>query len=108
MHRCLSDLEGYSQSGFAIHGVFKGESSEGVLLCLLPGQEAPKHPHERFELVIVPQKGEALLTVNGDKQVVLRPACVYHEPAGQTYAVKNNGAEPFVALIVLSRAERPA
>jgi len=37
--------------------VCKGAQSEAILLFLNLGQEMPSHPHERFEVVLVPHIG---------------------------------------------------
>ena len=73
MHRNMREMEQYSDDQFVIKGVYKGERSEAVLLFLKPGQEMPSHPHERFEVVLVPQTGKGMLTVDDVKNVELVP-----------------------------------
>lgn len=96
-------MEQYNDEKFVLKGVFKGEQSEGVLLFLKPGQEMPTHPHERFEVTLLPREGSATLTVNGKKDVALTPGTLYYEPAGCTFRIVNTGDVPFQALITLVR-----
>ncbi len=99
----MRELEQYSDERFVVKSVYKGEQSEAILLFLAPGQEMPSHPHERFEVVLVPQKGQGLLTLNGDKEVELVPETLYYEPAGCTYKIQNTGMSPLQILITLIR-----
>jgi mannose-6-phosphate isomerase-like protein (cupin superfamily) len=107
MHKNMKEMEQYSDDQFVVKGVYKGEQSEAVLLFLLPGQEMPQHPHERFEVVLVPQTGTGLLTVDGTKEVALAPETLYYEPAGHTFTIKNTGHSPLQVLITLVRVEHP-
>ena len=86
-----------------LKGVYKGARSEGVLLCLLPGQEMPKHPHDRFEVILMPQTGTGVMTVSDKKDVHLIPGTLYYEGAGNNFRIVNNGTEPFQVLIHLVR-----
>ncbi len=103
MHKNMRQMEQYSDSQFVVKGVYKGKQSEAVLLFLKPGQEMPSHPHERFEVTLVPQKGEGVMTVDGDKEVKLLPETLYYEPAGSTFHIKNTGDGPLQVLITLVR-----
>jgi mannose-6-phosphate isomerase-like protein (cupin superfamily) len=105
MHKNMREMEQYSDDQFVVKGVYKGEQSEAVLLFLKPGQEMPSHPHERFEVVLVPQTGKGLLTVDGIKEVALAPETLYYEPAGHTFQIKNTGDGPLQVLITLIRVE---
>jgi mannose-6-phosphate isomerase-like protein (cupin superfamily) len=101
MHKNMREMEQYSDDQFVVKGVYKGERSEAVLLFLLPGQEMPTHPHERFEVVLVPQAGTGLLIVDGFKEVELVPETLYYEPAGRTFRIMNTGDCPLQVLITL-------
>ncbi len=105
MHKNMREMEQYSDDQFVVKGVYKGEQSEAVLLFLKPGQEMPSHPHERFEVVLVPQAGKGLMTVDGTKEVELVPETLYYEPAGHTFQIKNIGDSPLQVLIILIRVE---
>jgi mannose-6-phosphate isomerase-like protein (cupin superfamily) len=105
MHKNLSDMEQYNADSFVVKGVYKGDQSEAVLLFLLPGQEMPSHTHERFEVVLLPQKGSGVMNVDGLKDVDLVPETLYYEPAGRTFRIKNTGAEPLQVLITLIRVQ---
>jgi mannose-6-phosphate isomerase-like protein (cupin superfamily) len=96
-------MEQYSDDQFVVKGVYKGARSEAVLLMLKPGQEMPEHPHERFEVTLVPQKGTGVLTVDGKKQVDLDVETLYYEPAGHTFRIQNTGTGPLQILITLIR-----
>ena len=108
MHKNMREMEQYRDDQFVVKGVYKGEQSEAVLLFLLPGQEMPSHPHERFEVILVPQKGRGMLTVDGTKEVDLVPETLYYEPAGHTFRIKNTGDSPLQVLITLVRVEPAA
>lgn len=108
MHKNLREMEQYSSDQFVVKGVYKGAQSEAVLLFLLPGQEMPSHPHERFEVVLVPHQGQGTMTVNGTKDVALVPETLYYEPAGSTFRIKNTGDSPLQVLITLIRVETAA
>lgn len=108
MHKNMREMAQYSDDQFVIKGVYKGEQSEAVLLFLKPGQEMPPHPHERFEVVLVPQKGTGVMTVNGTKEIGLTPETLYYEPAGCTFRIRNTGDSPLQVLITLIRVEAPA
>jgi mannose-6-phosphate isomerase-like protein (cupin superfamily) len=103
MHKNMKEMEQYSEDQFVVKGVYKGEQSEAVLLFLLPGQEMPSHPHERFEVILVPHKGKGVLTVDGAKEVALAPETLYYEPAGHTFRIRNTGDSPLQVLITLVR-----
>ena len=105
MHKNMREMEQYSDDQFVVKGVYKGEQSEAVLLFLNPGQEMPSHPHERFEVILVPQKGQGMMTVNGEKDVALVPETLYYEPAGSTFRIRNTGDGPLQVLITLVRVE---
>lgn len=66
----------------------------------------PSHAHKRFEVVLLPQKGHGLLTVNGNKVVDLVEDTLYYEPSGCTFLIKNTGDEPLQVLITLIRVEQ--
>ncbi len=105
MHKNMREMEQYSDDQFVIKGVYKGTQSEAVLLFLNPGQEMPSHPHERFEVVLLPHKGQGLMTVNETTEIVLVPGTLYYEPAGCTFKIKNTGDGPLEVLITLIRVE---
>jgi mannose-6-phosphate isomerase-like protein (cupin superfamily) len=63
----------------------------------------PSHPHERFEVVLVPRKGQGVMSVDGIKDVDLVPETLYYEPAGRTFRIKNTGDDPWQVLIILIR-----
>ena len=107
MHKNMNEMEQYSDDQFVVKGVYKGEQSEAVLLFLKPGQEMPSHPHERFEVVLVPHKGRGLLIVDNAKEVEIVPETLYYEPAGHTFRIKNTGDGPLQVLITLVRVEQP-
>ena len=108
MHKNMREMEQYSDEQFVVKGVYKGEQSEAVLLFLKPGQEMPAHPHEPFEVALVPRKGVGIMTVNGRKGVRLVPETLYYEPAGRTISIQNSGDTPLQVLITLIRVEPPA
>lgn len=105
MHKNMREMEQYSDDQFVVKGVYKGAQSEAILLFLKPGQEMPSHPHERFEVVLVPRKGHGVMTVDDKKQVDLARDTLYYEAAGQTFSIKNTGEGPFEILITLIRVE---
>ncbi len=106
MHKNMRDMEQYNDDKFVVKCVYKGEQSEAILLFLKPGQEMPSHAHKRFEVVLLPQKGHGLLTVNGNKVVDLVEDTLYYEPSGCTFLIKNTGDEPLQVLITLIRVEQ--
>lgn len=103
MHLRLNSLEGFDPEQYVFHGVYKGERSEGVLLNLLPGQEIPERPHDRFEITVLPLAGEATMRVNRRKEVSLETGTLYYEGPGSVISIKNAGETPFQALITLIR-----
>jgi mannose-6-phosphate isomerase-like protein (cupin superfamily) len=105
MHKNMREMEQYSDDQFVVKGVYKGEQSEAVLLFLLPGQEMPSHPHERFEVVLTPHKGKGLMIVDDTKEVELLPETLYYESAGHSFRIKNTGDDPLQVLITLIRVE---
>ncbi len=105
MHKNMREMEQYSDDQFVVKSVYKGAQSEAVLLFLNPGQEMPSHPHARFEVVLVPQNGQGVMTVNGEKDVALVPETLYYEPAGSTFRIRNTGDSPLRVLITLIRTE---
>ncbi len=105
MHKNMKEMEQYSDDQFVVKGVYKGEQSEAVLLFLLPGQEMPSHPHERFEVVLTPRTGTGVMIVDDSKEVALAPETLYYEPAGHTFRIKNTGDDPLQVLITLVRVE---
>jgi len=108
MHKNMREMEQYSDDQFVVKGVYKGEQSEAVLLFLLPGQEMPSHPHERFEVVLTPRTGTGVMIVDGSKEVALALDTLYYEPAGHTFRIKNTGDGPLQVLITLIRVEPAA
>ena len=108
MHKNMNEMEQYSDDQFVVKGVYKGAQSEAVLLFLNPGQEMPSHPHARFEVILVPHKGQGVMTVDGTKEVALVPETLYYEPAGHTFRIKNTGDGHLQVLIPLVRVEAAA
>ena len=108
MHKNMREMEQYSDNRFVVKSVYTGEQSEAILLFLKPGQEMPAHPHERFEVVLVPKTGAGTMTVDGTKKVELVPETLYYEPAGRTIRIQNTGDGPLQVLITLIRVEHPA
>lgn len=108
MHKNMREMEQYSDDQFVVKGVYKGAQSEAVLLFLMPGQEMPSHPHERFEVVLVPHEGRGVMTVDDTKEVDLVPDTLYYEPAGHTFRITNTGDSPLQVLITLIRVEPAA
>ncbi|RYZ78156.1 MAG: cupin domain-containing protein [Proteobacteria bacterium] len=106
MHKNMREMEQYGDT-FVIKGVYKGEQSEAVLLFLKPGQEMPTHPHDRFEVILLPQTGQGMLIVDGTKEVQLVPQTLYYEPAGHTFHIRNTGSEPLQVLITLVHVADP-
>lgn len=99
----LADLEEYDKEHLVRKDVAGGAQYKCVLLHLLPGQEIPTHGHAGHEVILLPQKGQATLKVNGTGQVSLRPGCVYTAGDGSTFQITNDGAEPFQLLVTLVR-----
>lgn len=99
-------MEQYNGEKWVTKCVYKGDQSEAILLYLLPGQEMPSHSHKRFEVVLLPQKGRGLMSVDGNKEVDLLPDVLYYEPAGRTFLIKNTSESPFEVLITLIRVEQ--
>lgn len=108
MHKNMRDMEQYSDDQFVVKVVYKGAQSEAVLLFLKPGQVLPPHPHERFEVVLLPLKGKGMMSVDGVKEVELVPETLYYEPAGRTFQINNTGDHPLQVLITLIRVEANA
>jgi len=108
MHKNMREMEQYSDDQFVVKSVYKGAQSEAILLFLQPGQEMPPHPHERFEVVLLPHKGRGLLIVDNIKTVDLVPETLYYEPAGHMFCIKNVGDSPLQILITLIRVEPSA
>jgi mannose-6-phosphate isomerase-like protein (cupin superfamily) len=105
MHKNMREMEQYSDQQFVVKSVYKGAQSEAVLLFLKPGQEMPSHPHALFEVVLLPQKGRGVMSVDGTKDVDLVPETLYYEPAGCTFRIANTGDQPLQVLITLIRVE---
>ena len=108
MHKNMRDMEQYNSDKFVTKCVYKGEQSEAILLFLNPGQEMPSHSHKRFEVVLLPQKGRGVMSVDGNKEVELLTETLYYEPAGRTFLIKNTSDSPFEVLITLIRVEQSA
>jgi quercetin dioxygenase-like cupin family protein len=105
MTQCtLKDLEEYDPNKFLKKAVHSGPRSTVALLHLMPGQEVPTHSHAGIEIMLVPQKGEALLTIDENKVVVLKPGLFFSEIGdGHTFSIKNNGDQAFQMLAVQVR-----
>ncbi len=100
----LKDLEEYDPHKFVKKEVHTGPRSTVSLLHLMPGQEIPKHSHAGVEIMLVPQKGEALLTIDDNNKVTLKPGLFFSELGeGHTFSIKNNSSEPFQMLAVQVR-----
>ena len=105
MHKNMREMEQYSDDQFVVKGVYKGVQSEAVLLFLKPGQEMPSHPHQRSEVVLVPQEGQGMMIVDDTKAVVLVPETLCYEPAGHIFCIRNTGDGPLRVLVTLIRVE---
>jgi quercetin dioxygenase-like cupin family protein len=99
----LGQLEEYDSQHFVRKEVTNGAQSKSVLLNLLPGQEIPTHGHNGSEVLLVPQKGQALLTVDGTTDTLLQPGTVYGAGDESTFRILNNGSEPCQILVILVR-----
>lgn len=102
----LSTLEEYDPDKFLKKEVHKGARSTVALLHLMPGQEVPTHSHAGVEIMLLPQKGEAVLTVDGEKKVILKPGVFYSELGeGHTFNIKNNSSTAFQMLAIQVRLD---
>lgn len=99
----LADVEEYRESGPAIKTLYRTGLGEARVVHLKPGQEVPAHPHDRFEVTLLPQKGHALLTLAGGEQIGLVPGAVYHDPDGSAFGIQNHGAGNFQMTVLLTR-----
>ncbi len=100
----LSDLEEYDPNKFLKKDVHKGERTTVALLHLLPGQEVPTHSHSGVEIMLLPQKGEAELTVDGREKLVLKPGIFFTElGSDHTFSIKNNSTDAFQMLAIQVR-----
>ncbi|CAN5470679.1 hypothetical protein BH10CYA1_BH10CYA1_49630 [soil metagenome] len=97
----FTDLEEYDSDKFKRKDVHSGPRSTVVLLHLLPGQEIPTHSHAGVEIMLVAQKGEAILTIDAIKKVTLKPGIFFSEIGdGHTFSIKNNSSLPFQMMVV--------
>lgn len=103
----LSEIEEYSSEKAVAKAVFEGARLKTLLLNLLPGQEVPRHPHPNWEVVLVPQHGEARLTRENGEQTILKAGAVYHGGIAPVFGIQNEGQEPFQTLVLLIRVEGP-
>lgn len=100
----LSTLEEYDPNKFLKKEVHKGERSTVALLHLMPGQEVPTHSHAGVEIMLLPQKGEAELTIDGQKKILLKPGTFFSELGeNHTFSIKNNSTEAFQTLAIQVR-----
>lgn len=100
----LESLEEYSPEKFLKKEVHSGPRSTVALLHLMPGQEVPKHSHAGVEIILLPQKGEATLTVDDDRKILLKPGIFFAELGdGHTFSIKNDGSASFQMLAVQVR-----
>ncbi len=106
--RNLKELEQYDQEHFVRKEVSSGAQNRCVLLNLLPGQEIPTHGHSGNEVLLLAQKGQSLLTVDGITQILLQPGSVYSAESDSTFHLLNNGTEPCQILVILVRLEKIA
>jgi oxalate decarboxylase/phosphoglucose isomerase-like protein (cupin superfamily) len=84
--------------------VFDGAHSMGKLLHLQVGQAVPVHPHAGREVVLFPQKGEAVLIGEDGAEQSLKAGTVYYQGIAPTFGLKNTGSDPFQMLVLLVRA----
>lgn len=98
---CLSELEEYHADRFVIKPVYEGAQSIAKLLHLQPGQTVPIHPHAGREVILMPQKGEAILTWEDGSEQRLIAGTVYYQGLEPTFGLKNVGDAPFQMLILL-------
>ena len=99
----LSELEEYDPKHFVRKLVTRGAQSKSMLMNLLPGQEIPTHGHDGYEVLLLPQKGQAVLIVDDTTDVALRPGTVYSAGQHNTFRIHNNSTEPFQLLVILVR-----
>lgn len=107
MNACrFADVEEYDSKASVRKCVNEGEQSRSMVLHLLPGQEVPSHPHPGHEIILLPQRGRATLTLDGETEIALEPGCLYAEREGHTFGIRNTGTEPFQMLATLIRLAR--
>ena len=99
----FDEVAEYNEAASVRKCLHEGAQSRAMLLHLLPGQEIPQHPHPGHEIILLPQCGQATLTVDGVTEIALEPGKFYAEGEGHTFGIKNTGAEPFQMLATLIR-----
>ena len=82
--------------------VFQGERLDAHLLCMAAGQGVPSHRHEGCEVMLLPLRGEAEITLDG-QAVRLRAGEVVFVDGANDFAPVNPGPEDFAMLAVLVR-----
>jgi quercetin dioxygenase-like cupin family protein len=83
MNTCrFEDVEQYTEGSPFRKCLNEGAQSRSMLIHLLPGQAVPEHPHPGHEVILLPQRGRATLTLDGTTEIPLEAGGFYAEEEG--------------------------
>jgi len=102
-HKILKDVETFSKEKYVHVLLFNSDRMKVLLLCLSGGLTVPPHSHPGFYVTLQPLKGQAILPVEGGKEITLIPGEVFFMDGAVSFSPRNTSAEDFEMLIHLVR-----
>ncbi|HVN48375.1 MAG TPA: hypothetical protein VMU30_06085 [Bacteroidota bacterium] len=99
--KIFQDVERYAPDKHVHVPLFTSDRTKVLLLCLSAGLNVPPHSHPGFEITLQPLKGKALLPVDDNKEIELKPGEIYFVDGSMSFNPKNPFRENFEMLIHL-------
>jgi quercetin dioxygenase-like cupin family protein len=100
-HKVLKDVERFSKEKHIHVPLFTSERTKVLLLCLSAGLTVPPHSHPGFDITLQPLKGKAILPIDGEREITLKPGEVFFVDGAISFNPRNPFDEDFEMLIHL-------
>jgi quercetin dioxygenase-like cupin family protein len=102
-HKIFKDVEQFSKEKPVQVLLFNSDRMKVLLLCLSGGLTVPPHSHPGFDVTLQPLKGQAILPVEGGREIRLIPGEAFFMDGAVSFSPRNTFDEDFEMLIHLVR-----
>ncbi|SEU30728.1 Cupin domain-containing protein [Paenibacillus sp. NFR01] len=103
----LSEAIQYMEERFTKKILFQRGESVVFVLNFMPGQQLPAHKHPGSDVYILALEGSGTMLVDESEHSLSKGETI-HIGGEETFAYRNDGAEPASLHVVLSKVPSPA
>jgi quercetin dioxygenase-like cupin family protein len=100
-HKVFKDVERFSKEKHIHVPLFTSDRTKVLLLCLSAGLTVPPHSHPGFDITLQPLKGKAILPIDSEKEITLKPGEIFFVDGAISFNPQNPFDEDFEMLIHL-------